>query len=241
MPEGARITTLPRRGDATRERLLDAAETLVADHGFSDPSHRALAGLAGVHVALVNYHFGSKELLFEEALGRKATRLADTWREALAQVESRPSFTAEDVLRAYWLPFEGIETTADASWRNYLCVAARLADANEGSAWHERYFGSAIAQFKRALEQSLPGISDDHLDAGFGHARQIFDTALLHRCGKSPCRSVPRGYRAEDVDCLIAFLGAGLRRLSMNHVPLNFPPRSLAMAASATTSASASA
>src|SRR5665213_2015532 len=93
MPEGARITTLPRRGDATRERLLDAAETLVADHGFSDPSHRALAGNAGVHVALVNYHFGSKELLFEEALARRASRLADAWHAALAQVRSKPAFT----------------------------------------------------------------------------------------------------------------------------------------------------
>lgn len=231
MPEGARITTLPRRGDATRERLLDAAETLVADHGFSDPSHRALAGLAGVHVALVNYHFGSKELLFEEALARRAPRLTAEWQQALAQVCGRPAFTAEDVLRAYWLPFEDIERADDSTWRNYLCVVARLADAAEGPAWHDRYFGSAITEFKQALEQSLPGISEEHLDAGFGHARQMFDTALLHRCDKTPGYSVPRGYRAEDIDCLIAFLGAGLRRLSMNHVPLNFPPRSVSMSA----------
>ncbi len=231
MPEGARITTLPRRGDATRERLLDAAELLVSDHGFSEPSHRALAGNAGVHVALVNYHFGSKELLFEEALARRATRLADAWHAALVQVRSKPAFTAEDVLGAYWLPFEGIERSEDASWRNYLCVVARLADAQEGSSWHDRYFGAAITEFKRALEQSLPGISEEHLDAGFGHARQIFDTALLHRCSKTPCRSVPRGYRAEDVDSLIAFLGAGLRRLSMNHVPLNFPRRAVSLSA----------
>ncbi|MEP7062047.1 MAG: TetR/AcrR family transcriptional regulator [Betaproteobacteria bacterium] len=231
MPEGARITTLPRRGDATRERLLDAAETLVADHGFSDPSHRALAGHAGVHVALVNYHFGSKELLFEEALARRTARLIEEWQRALAQVRSKPAFTAEDVLYAYWLPFEGIECSDDSPWRNYLCVVARLADAADGSSWHDRYFSAAINDFKRALEQSLPGISDEHLDAGFGHARQIFDTALLHRCGKTPGHSVPRGYRAEDVDSLIAFLGAGMRRLSMNHVPLNFPPRSLSMSA----------
>jgi AcrR family transcriptional regulator len=198
---------------------------------LSGPSHRALAGHAGVHVALVNYHFGSKELLFEEALARRASRLTDAWQQALAQVRSRPAFTAEDVLRAYWLPFEGIECSDETAWRDYLCVAARLADASEGSAWHERYFGRALAEFKQALEQSLPGISDEHLDAGFGHARQIFDTALLHRCGKTGGNAVPRGYRAEDVDCLIAFLGAGLRRLSMNHVPLNFPPRSASMSA----------
>jgi AcrR family transcriptional regulator len=225
MPEGARVTTLPRRGDATRERLLDAAETLVSERGFRDPSHRALAGEAGVHVALVNYHFGSKELLFEEALSRRASRLTNAWREALAQVRAQPAFTAEEVLRAYWLPFEGIECGNDGMWRNYLCVVARLVEAPDGAAWHERYFGPVLNEFKRALEASLPGISASHLDAGFRYSRQVFDTALLHRCGKTGFRTVPQGYGAEDVDCAIAFLGAGLRRLSMNHVPFNFPRR----------------
>ena len=225
MPEGLRVSALPRRGDATRERLLDAAETLVAEHGFSDPSHRALAGHAGVHVALVNYHFGSKEMLFEEALGRRASRLAEAWHDALAHLRSKPAFTAEDVMRAYWLPFEGIENSEDATWRSYLCVVARLADARDGDAWFERYFGSAMIEFRNTLRKSLPGISDAHLDAGFRYARQLFDAALLLRCGKTGGNGVPRGYQAQDVDCQIAFLGAGLRRLSMNHVPLNFPPR----------------
>jgi AcrR family transcriptional regulator len=214
---------MPRRGDLTRERLLDAAEMLVADHGFQDPSHRALAGHAGVHVALVNYHFGSKEMLFEEALARRSDRLVQAWRAALALVRAKPTFTAEEVLRAYWLPFEMIETSEDGSWRNYLCVVARLADATEGPGWYDRYFGVAMADFRDALRQSLPGSTDSHLDAGFGYARQIFDRSLLHRCGKTLSKCTPKGYRAEDVDRLIAFVGAGLRRLALNHVPQNFP------------------
>ncbi len=225
MAEAARVTALPRRGDATRERLLDAAETLVSERGFREPSHRALAGLAGVHVALVNYHFGSKELLFEEALGRRAARIGDAWREALREARAHPSFTAEDVLRAWWLPFEGVECAEDTPWRNYLCVIARLPEAPEGAEWHERYFGEVVCEFKQALRQSLPGIPDATLDAGFRYARQVFDMILLHRCSKTGVTPVPGGYRAEDVDCAIAFLGAGLRRLSMNHVPLNFPRR----------------
>lgn len=230
MPNLNNIATLPRRGDATRERLLDAAELLVSDHGFHDPSHRALAGNAGVHVALVNYHFGSKEMLFEEALARRSERLVAAWRAELAQVRSRNSFTAEEVLRAYWAPFEGIEGSEEVSWRNYLCVVARLADAAEGPGWYDRYFGAAILDFKQALRQALPGIAQAHLDAGFAYARQIFDRSLLHRCGKSIACSAAQGYRAEDVDRMIAFVAAGLRRLSLNHVPLNFPRTAPAMA-----------
>lgn len=216
------VTTLPRRGDVTRERLLDAAELLVSDHGFQDPSHRALAGHAGVHVALVNYHFGSKEMLFEEALARRAERLIAMWRVSLAQLRQRPVFTAEDVLNAYWSPFEAIERSEDASWRNYLCVVARLADARDGASWYDRYFSAVVVDFKDALRMALPGISDSHLEAGLGYARQIFDRSLLHRCGKTLAPCAPKGYRAEDVDRMIAFASAGLRRLSLNHVPLNF-------------------
>ena len=73
------------RGAATRDALLDAAELLVAGHGFTTPSHRMIAGEAGTHVALVNYHFGSKEMLFEAAFERRAPRLVAWWRDALAE------------------------------------------------------------------------------------------------------------------------------------------------------------
>ncbi|MEO8675460.1 MAG: TetR family transcriptional regulator [Casimicrobiaceae bacterium] len=58
------------RGAQTRDALPDAAESLLADHGFRTPSHRMIAGRAGMHVALVNYHCNTKELLFEVARER---------------------------------------------------------------------------------------------------------------------------------------------------------------------------
>jgi AcrR family transcriptional regulator len=212
-----------RRGDATRERLLDAAEALLAGHGFNSPSHRNLAGHAGVHVALVNYHFGSKELLFEETLARRASRLADEWRKELLAVRSKRSVMVEDIVRAYWAPFDGVDRGDDARWRNYLCVVARVADAPEGEAWHQRHFGEVLAEFRAALHVTLPGISKDDLDSGFRYVRRMLDTVLLHRCGKTGGTCVPKGFRVEDVERMIAFLGAGLRRLSLNHVPHRFP------------------
>ena len=61
--------TRPRRRDAaaTREALLTAARTLMAQHGVEGSSTREVAALAGVNQALVYRYFGSKEQLFTEA------------------------------------------------------------------------------------------------------------------------------------------------------------------------------
>ncbi len=53
-------------GDATRDRIFLAAERLFALKGFAEVSVRDITTEAGVNLAAVNYHFGSKDaLLFE--------------------------------------------------------------------------------------------------------------------------------------------------------------------------------
>src|SRR5262245_33900231 len=93
-------TTSRDKSAMMRRRLLDAAEALVADEGYAAPSHRSIARLAGVHVALVNYHYGSKEMLLEAVVARRAPQLIAAWKEALSEALERPDLTAEDVLCA---------------------------------------------------------------------------------------------------------------------------------------------
>jgi len=56
-----------RTSDA-RERLIQAALRLFSERGFDGTGIRDLAEAAGVNVAAVNYHFGSKENLRLETL-----------------------------------------------------------------------------------------------------------------------------------------------------------------------------
>src|SRR5712691_4179518 len=55
----------------TKTRILDAAEQLFMEHGFEATSLRSLTTAAGVNLAAVNYHFGSKEELFQAVLTRR--------------------------------------------------------------------------------------------------------------------------------------------------------------------------
>ena len=50
-------------GKATREAILEAAETEFAACGYEAASTRRICARAGVNVALVNRYFGSKENL----------------------------------------------------------------------------------------------------------------------------------------------------------------------------------
>ena len=56
-----------RRVPATKDKILDAAEALFMEHGFEATSLRAITATAGVNLAAVNYHFGSKEELFQSS------------------------------------------------------------------------------------------------------------------------------------------------------------------------------
>src|SRR5512146_465631 len=69
---GTVVSLFDGRGiNATKERVLDTAEALFMEHGFEATSLRAITAAASVNLAAVNYHFGSKEELFQSVLTRR--------------------------------------------------------------------------------------------------------------------------------------------------------------------------
>jgi AcrR family transcriptional regulator len=60
----------------SRDRILDAAERLFADKGFAATSMRHIAQGAGVNVATLYYHCGSKEQLFVSIYARVIERMS---------------------------------------------------------------------------------------------------------------------------------------------------------------------
>lgn len=66
----------PQGAPDTRLCCLDAAETLFADKGFAGTGLRDVAARAGVTIATLSYHFGSKQRLYGEVLTRVADSIA---------------------------------------------------------------------------------------------------------------------------------------------------------------------
>ena len=83
---------------STMERILDVAEVLFAERGFAETSLRTITSTAGVNLASVNYHFGSKKALIQSVFARYLTPFFDDLQSFLNTANTE-SVTLEDLLR----------------------------------------------------------------------------------------------------------------------------------------------
>ena len=66
-------------GERTRERILEVALPLFAEHGYAGTSIRRIAQASDVNVATLAYHFSDKEGLYTEVVQRLHAELAEHW------------------------------------------------------------------------------------------------------------------------------------------------------------------
>lgn len=85
--------------DSSRQRLLQAARDLFAQHGYDGTSVRAITSRAKVNLAAVTYHFGSKEELFHAVIRTIAEPLVDAVTRA-AQAPGTPVERIQAMTRA---------------------------------------------------------------------------------------------------------------------------------------------
>lgn len=77
--------TASMASDHTKNAILTAAETLWAERSFGEVTMRDIVAAAGVNLAAVNYHFGSKDELLAELFISRTTVLN---RERFAELKA---------------------------------------------------------------------------------------------------------------------------------------------------------
>ncbi len=130
-------------GDATRERILDAALPLFAEHGFAGTSVRRVADAAEVNVATLAYHFGDKDGLYRAVVERLYADLSD----GALRVDGR-----DDPVRAVvaaGLAFARARRTHVQLMHRFLLDHGRH-DEQSLAAWQEPLLARAIALLRRA-------------------------------------------------------------------------------------------
>ena len=92
------------QGAQTRQRLLDVAETLFAEHGFAATSVRDITSAAACNLAAVNYHFRDKQNLYCEVFRRRLAVLRDRRIASISEARSGAG-SLEAVLGAFAAAF----------------------------------------------------------------------------------------------------------------------------------------
>ncbi|WP_413100395.1 TetR/AcrR family transcriptional regulator [Streptomyces sp. Inha503] len=150
----------------TRTKILDAAERLFAEHGYSGTSVRAITDLAGVSLAAVSYHFGSKAELLAAVARRVTEPITAAQSAGLDELLARtPDPSVAELVEAFAGPFfDEMPAGNESGARTSRLIVTILTDpAEEARSWtgpdedtvRERY----LATFARAL----PGLAPQEL------------------------------------------------------------------------------
>jgi len=119
------VEATQRNAAATRTRILMAAEAEFADHGFDGVSVRQIALRADVPVALINYHYGSKEGLYKAIFEMRAPMIIDERIAGLRLAEMEPDRDrkVEMIVKAVLVPNLHMRSTERNS--SYSRILAR--------------------------------------------------------------------------------------------------------------------
>jgi AcrR family transcriptional regulator len=152
----------------TKSRILDAAEHLFMEHGFEATSLRSLTSAASVNLAAVNYHFGSKEELFQAVLTRRLDAMNQERIDLLAKLEreagERP-VACEKILSAMLIPALRLARDEKRGGKNFLRLLGRAyADpAPFIRNFLSEEYADMIGRFKEAFLKALPHLTRQEL------------------------------------------------------------------------------
>lgn len=153
----------------TRDRILDAAERLFAEDGFSATSLRNITHEAQVNLAAVNYHFGSKQVLIQHVFVRFLDPVTETLfkeLEVLGQECNSKIPTVARVLKTFVTPALSIHQRIPDGAMLFMQLMGR--SFTEPQLGHLRKFltqryARVIHGYQTLLARVLPTLSPETL------------------------------------------------------------------------------
>ncbi|AWP87218.1 TetR family transcriptional regulator [Bordetella bronchiseptica] len=151
------------KSTSTREIILETAEQLFAQQGHDGTSMRQITSAAGVNLAAVNYHFGSKEALVQavlkrrlEEVNRERLRLLDELEAAAGGTPLKPS----QIVDAFFGTLLRLAASPDHAGKSFLPLLERTMTDPSGfirTLFAEEY-ADVMERYKNALFAALPGV-----------------------------------------------------------------------------------
>ena len=151
----------------TVDRILDAAEILFAEKGFSETSLRMITSKAKVNLAAVNYHFGSKNALIQAVFSRFLTPLSRLMEQGMKEKGwddlSSGKPTLEDILRLYTQSLLRIPTNHENGVSIFMRLMGLAYTQSQGHLrrYLEQEYARTFRLFMHFVKQSTPELTTE--------------------------------------------------------------------------------
>jgi AcrR family transcriptional regulator len=195
----------------TKDKIIEIAERLFGEQGYEATSLRHVIFEAGVNLAAVHYHFGSKEELLDAVVLRGAIPLNEERLALLDRYEKEAApepAPVEKVIRAMMMP---TFRTAQRS-PQFVKLMGRLHGEGLMPAMVAKHFHPLVERFMDAMHRALPDLPPEEL---FWRIQFMFGGMSQVLRGPHLIPPPPGGIRPatseETVERLIAFLVAGFQ------------------------------
>ena len=200
---------------STKNKILDAAETLFAAHGFSETSLRVITARAGVNLASVNYHFGSKKILIEAVFERFMTAFTESLMAEMVEMEQKTEeIEVSSVLSTLVRPLITIDRVRPGGSSVFMKLLGRAYAETQG---HIRRFAMqryshVLTRFTRLLHKASP---DTHPSEMFWRLHFMLGAFIFTLAGHEALQEISESDFQESVSVeqiierLIPFLSAG--------------------------------
>ena len=196
----------------TRERILDVTEHLFAASGFVSTSLRDITNEAGVNLAAVNYHFGSKEALLVAILERRIRPVNERRLALLDKLESQTANggpTLEQIVTAFVSPPFQSAVIGGIRHREILKLVGQLhSQVNpEFRRLFIQQFEEVRIRFTASFQRALPDIDPEEVGRRVMYVvgAMIYIMSWGEESGHSPSQAPDRLLQS-----LIDFASAGM-------------------------------
>jgi len=146
---------------STKDKILNAAEALFAEHGFDHTSLRQITADAEVNLASVNYHFGSKKALIQAVMARYLEVLMPALDRELAELAKQPQVSTRAVFDCFRAPLNELRQVRKHGPTIFLSLLGYAYADIQG---HLRrytmdHFGEVMQQLLALLHVANPNLS----------------------------------------------------------------------------------
>jgi AcrR family transcriptional regulator len=203
----------------TVERILDAAEQLFAEKGFAETSLRLITSKAGVNLAAVNYHFGSKKALIQAVFSRFLGPFCVSLEKELDRRQAKPDApraTLEELLELLVVQAMAVKPRSGNDLSIFMRLLGLAFSQSQGHLrkYLEEVYGKVFRRYMLLVHESAPRLPPLEL---FWRVHFMLGTAVFSMSGIKALRAMAENDFGVNTSIeqvmrlMVPFLAAGMR------------------------------